>query len=512
MGIADHLSVIWQRRWQVLGASLAVAMAVYVWRSQGADVYEARSELTVTVAQTPTGDGSPTLESTDLVTAGFATAATSTPVLGAAREVSGLALTLDEVDDRVSVSSATGSGFLTVTTRGPSSGEALALNEAVVEALITHVESEQERARAELLAPIDQEIADLREELADLDRSDPSREGFLGQLTALLQVRSERQIQPEHRIDVLNPSSAEPDPVAPRPRRDALLELVVALVVNAELAVVAAAVGDRVASEQQLVGVLAARRLPVLARVPNRGGGVNLLESFRELRTNLLLLDLGHAGVSLAMLGAEPGMGKTFVSLNLARGFANGGQPAVLVDGDLRSPAIHGLLGLRRSPGLSEVAWFAGPLDLQAVAGQPSLRVLTAGEPAQDPSAVASGLGIPWAVAQLSEDAVVVVDTPPVNLFSDAAAIAHTCSAYLLVVDVQRTRRSQLERALDRLDHAGGIPAGVVLNRARIDDRRSTYAQERPVRRGWGRTGTATPPVPAPQFDPDAATPVRHPG
>lgn len=508
MGTADHLSVIWQRRWQVLGASLAVAMAVYVWRSQDADVYEARSELTVTVAQIAAGDGSPTLESTDLVTAGFATMATSTPVLGAAREISGLALTVDELDDRVSVSSETGSGFLTVTTQGPSTDEALVLNQAVAEALITHVQSEQERARAELLAPIDQEIADLRGELADLDPSDPSREGFLGQLTALLQVRSERQIQPEHRIDILNPSSAEPDPVAPRPGRDALLALVVAVVVNAELAVVAAAVGDRVSSEQQLTEVLVARRLPVLARVPRSGVGVNLVESFRELRTNLLLLDLERAGVAVAVLGAEPGVGKTFVSLNLARSFADGGQPTVLVDGDLRSPGIHPLLGLRRSPGLSEVAWFAGPLNLQAVPGQPSLRVLTAGEPAQDPAAVASGLGIEWAVAQLREDAVLVVDTPPVDLFSDAAAIAHTCGAYVFVVDVRRTRRSQLERALDRLDQAGGIPAGAVLNRVRVDDRRYEYAQERRPRR---RAGPVPPPTSTEQRDSDAAEPVDRP-
>jgi capsular exopolysaccharide synthesis family protein len=190
-------------------------------------------------------------------------------------------------------------------------------------------------------------------------------------------------------------------------------------------------------------------------------------EAYRHLRTTLhRMRHDGAASQSILVTSAQPGEGKTTTASNLAIAFARAGQKVLLVDADLRQPAVHTAFGFPMTPGLSDHLLGNKPFD-QVVRKTtiPDLSVLTSGEIPSNPSEV---LGSKMFTDFISEAErrfeILVLDTPPLLAVTDASILATEVDRLILVVSSGRTEVKALEAAKDMLESVDTKITGAVLN------------------------------------------------
>ncbi len=473
MDLSEHFGTIWRRRGRVVLVSLLVAAAVFAWSRSHPAVYRAESLLSVTPGRAP---GETNVEEHTLFLARtYAEVAVTTPVLTEAVLRSGLAISTATAAERVSAEASTEVGFIRLSATGPSAEEATRLARASAETLIDTISARQAETLQRALAPVEAELGQLEQALGKPAPNGPGQLALQARYEALLRSATEGRLRPTDQVAVIAGARSEPEPVAPRPVRDALFAFLAALVVNAELAVLLGALADRFSSKGQDDEITEVTGLPVLARVPT-GDGDEVVEAFRALRTNLVFLDTVERMRSVAMVSVDPGAGKSFSAVHLARSATGLGIPVVLVDGDLRRPSIHRQLRTALEPGLSELLRGAELHSaLRGVPGDEFLHVLTSGSAVTDPAAVVGGRQFAEVLERLDWAGMVVVDTPAGALFADGLAIASHCDATLVVVDARTTKRQAARHLVQQLRQLGANPIGVVLNRTEAPTRAGYY-------------------------------------
>jgi len=410
--------------------------------------------------------GQATTDDTNFLTQTYAQLGESVPVVFQAVKESGLKIDPSAGLGRISVSQIGNIAFLRVTATGPSPAAARALARGATIALTSAVEDQQNTSTLADIAPLNAQIDQLTKQLASLPPGSPAAGSLNNALQAAQTALYNREAQPRNRIIVASPAVASSTPVSPRPTTDALLALVVSFVVIAELWVVARAVGDRFSASDDSADIMKVVGLPVLARIP-KGSDADTIEAFRILRTNLMFLEGAGKPRTLAIVSANPDAGKTFVAIHLAESAAALDEKVVLVDADLRKPAIHERTGVVRAPGLSAVLQGADIASaLRRNGSSPFLRILPSGTPVSDPSGVLGARAFRSVLDALRAVRLVVVDTPPGALFADAMAVASQCDATVFVLDTKTSRKRAVRSTIESLERGGANIVGVVVNRA----------------------------------------------
>ena len=472
MDLAAHFGTIWRRRWRVLIATVVVVGAVFAWRDTRPRVYASTTLMSVTPART-TNSPIGSKDDVQFLAETYAALATTRPVLSNAISTAGLKVSVATAQDHVATDTSKNPGFIELTTTAATPEEAQALGAAVSSALVAEVARQQDAAKVDDLRGVESEIASVSSQLATLPPTSTERVALQAQYTALVQARVDSQVRPVDRVQTVAPSRASTTPVSPRPMRDAFLALVVALVINSELAVATEVLSDRFSVTDEVEDITELTGLPVLARVP-RGSVEDSLEEIRTLRAALMLTATTLRTV--AVVGAEQGSGKSFIARRLAAETAAMNIPVLLVDGDLRRPTVHAELSLRRSPGLSDLLQGAESDEVvQVDPDRPNLTVMTAGSVVADPLSLLSGSMVRAGIKKITGAELVIVDTPASSFFADAAAIAAQCDVTVLVVNAQRSRRRTVRKLVTQLHQAGAHPLGVVINWAESAPRSSAY-------------------------------------
>ena len=286
-------------------------------------------------------------------------------------------------------------------------------------------------------------------------------------------VDRERQLESLTALRISNVSMVDSarvdnaEQVAPRPRRNTALALVAGLIVGLILVALWETLSTRPRTEQEIEGLLG---MPFLARLTS-GRRVTPLrrqavigpdaDAVHTLRVNLELAS-SAAGVRTIMITSpRAGEGKSATTLQLALALARAGRQVTLVDLDLRSSALTGLVGLDNRPGITTVlqgeceltdALVAISLDQVDSSGAPAaangrrdfgalLEVVGSGPPRGHPSEIASSSALSAVLAELEQRAdIVLVETPPVLDAPDAAAVAPRLDGLLLVVSDRDAR------------------------------------------------------------------------
>ena len=189
-------------------------------------------------------------------------------------------------------------------------------------------------------------------------------------------------------------------------------------------------------------------------------------ESYRSVRTALQFSTNQGIPRSLLITSALSGEGKTTSALSLARNVAQLGKRVLLVDGDLRNPSLHKLLGLSSEVGLSNLLSGAAQFDavVQETAHE-GLSVILAGPLPPNPAELLAGppLGAMLASAYGRYDQV-IIDGPPVMGLADAPILAHDAEATVLVVQAGKTSLGSAQLALKRLRFAQARIVGALLS------------------------------------------------
>jgi capsular exopolysaccharide synthesis family protein len=189
------------------------------------------------------------------------------------------------------------------------------------------------------------------------------------------------------------------------------------------------------------------------------------VEQYRRLGAALHQAQLQHGIRSVMVTSALESEGKTLSATNLALMLSRSFRKRVLlVDGDLRKPAVHELLQLQNGIGLSDILKRpGGRLPIQILS--PTLSVITGGHHDPDPVAVLVSDAAQQFLAETRDQFDwVVVDTPPVILFPDAALFADKLDTCVMVVSAATTASPVAARAVGTIGASRIL--GVVLNRA----------------------------------------------
>jgi polysaccharide biosynthesis transport protein len=192
-----------------------------------------------------------------------------------------------------------------------------------------------------------------------------------------------------------------------------------------------------------------------------------MAESYRALRTSLLLSNLGAPPKVIMVTSALPQEGKTTTSINTAVVLAQKGVRVLLIDADLRRPSIHKTLGMGPRSGLSNV--LTGSIGMEQAITRtailPNLFILPAGTPPPNPAELLASANMKDVLTQLCEQYDhIVVDTPPSLSVTDAVVLSPRADAVVLVIRSGQTTKQALRRARDILAQVNAKVVGVLLN------------------------------------------------
>jgi succinoglycan biosynthesis transport protein ExoP len=192
-----------------------------------------------------------------------------------------------------------------------------------------------------------------------------------------------------------------------------------------------------------------------------------MAESYRALRTSLLLSNLGAPPKVIMITSALPQEGKTTTSINCAVVLAQKGIRVLLIDADLRRPSIHKTLGMGPRSGLSNV--LTGSATLQQTITRstilPNLSILPAGTPPPNPAELLASPNMRDVLEELrGQYDHIVVDTPPTLSVTDAVVLSPRADAIVLVIRSGHTTKQALRRSRDILMQVNAKVSGVLLN------------------------------------------------
>ncbi|WP_370458945.1 polysaccharide biosynthesis tyrosine autokinase [Aggregicoccus sp. 17bor-14] len=190
------------------------------------------------------------------------------------------------------------------------------------------------------------------------------------------------------------------------------------------------------------------------------------IESLRSLRTSLQFALAEGDNNTIVIGGPRPGVGKSFVSVNLAHVLADAGRRVLLVDADMRKGLLHRYFGGSRDSGLSEL--IRGAVNMATAVRStptPNVSFLPTGTLPPNPSELLASERFKDLLGRLQADFdVVLIDAPPILAVTDAAILARFAGVNLMVIRSGLHPMRELTAAVSRMEQNGTRPQGFVFN------------------------------------------------
>ncbi len=325
-------------------------------------------------------------------------------------------------------------------------------------------------------------------------------------LNTLLQRQRELQVTAGDRpneVSVATYSRLPKTPIGPQRMRNIFIAFLLSLGAGIGLAFLLDFLDDTVKSVEDVDRYI---HLPALALIPasrDRGRLVGIgspnapppadttalalindarspvAESYRHLRTSLLLSSAGQPPKTILITSSQPSEGKTTTAVNTAFMLAQTGAEILIVDCDLRRPRLHAHFDLPNARGLTN--WLSGETNiedlLQSYDKQPNLKFLTSGPVPPNPAELLGSDEMRKLLAELSERFThIVIDSPPAISFTDASILSTMVDGVVLVVHGGRSSRAVVRRAKQQLLDVGAHIFGVVLNNVKVETQDYYYS------------------------------------
>ena len=285
-------------------------------------------------------------------------------------------------------------------------------------------------------------------------------------------------------------------PIGPARFRNVMIAFLLSLVAGIGLAFLLDFLDDTVKSVDDIDRYV---HLPALAMIPASRGERNRLkgvvpqhtggpestalamiddvrspiaESYRHLRTSLLLSSAGQPPKTILVTSSQPSEGKTTTAINTAYMLAQTGAEVLIIDCDLRRPRLHAQFEVSNARGLT--TWLSGEKDLdgiiQSCPRTGNLKILTSGPVPPNPAELLGSDEMRKLLVQLGERyAHIIIDSPPAISFTDASILSTMVDGVMLVVHGGRSSRAVVRRAKQQLLDVGAHIFGVVLNNVRLE-------------------------------------------
>ena len=201
----------------------------------------------------------------------------------------------------------------------------------------------------------------------------------------------------------------------------------------------------------------------------------SVVEAYRMLRTSILLSTAGTPPKTILVTSSQPGEGKTTTAVNTAISLAQLGASVLLIDSDLRRPAVHKTFKLQNIKGLSGYLSGSSKIeDLIIKLPMTNLSVLTSGPIPPNPAELISSERMKEMLRMLGEQFEhIIIDSPPLISVTDPVILSTMVDGSILVIQAGRSTRDMVRRARQELSGVGAKIFGVVLNN--VDVKREGY-------------------------------------
>ena len=205
-----------------------------------------------------------------------------------------------------------------------------------------------------------------------------------------------------------------------------------------------------------------------------------LAEAYRHLRTSILLSTAGRPPRTLLVTSSMPSEGKTTTAVNTAMSLAQTGAKVLIVDADMRRPRLHSIFNLNNDHGLSALlSCEASEAEVSSAIQhdeESGLFILTSGPVPPNPAELVGSEQMLRLITTVTPNFThVVIDSPPVAVFTDGVLIATMVDGVLLVVHSGKSSRKVIARARKLLQDVGARIIGVVLNKVEAAGSNSYY-------------------------------------
>lgn len=209
-------------------------------------------------------------------------------------------------------------------------------------------------------------------------------------------------------------------------------------------------------------------------------------EAYKSIRTNIAFSVMKEGCKTIVVTSSMAGEGKTTTTIHLAISFAQAGQRVLLIDGDLRKPKIHQYFSLPNSPGLTNYLGASVQrgehVNVNSVTHKTqysNLYVICSGSIPPNPSEILGSDPMSRFIdeVEMMYD-YVIIDTPPINLVSDALPVIKKSDGVILVVRQNLSTHPEVERALSALQFIDAKVLGFIVNFADSGSRSSRYGRK----------------------------------
>jgi tyrosine-protein kinase Etk/Wzc len=192
-------------------------------------------------------------------------------------------------------------------------------------------------------------------------------------------------------------------------------------------------------------------------------------EAYRTMRTNITFARPDEIAKTIVFTSPMPGDGKTTSAANLAITLAQQGVKILLIDGDLRRGLLNNVFGLPREPGLSNVLLGRSALDATIrpidLGENGQLDFLATGTLPPNPAEMLGSQHMKNLLGELeSKYDVVIIDSPPLNVVTDAAVLGTVADGVVIIARAGVTEKLGLLYAVEQLQNVRAPLLGAVLN------------------------------------------------
>ncbi len=389
----------------------------------------------------------------------------------ASRYIGG-AISAADFAKRTKVTTDPNSNLVTVTVRDPRPKVAAAAADAMVKSYVNTQRATQRSKLNRAERQVQDEIDSLSAGARDSVRGQGLQE-------RLRQVRIIGALA-DGGVDVVQAARVASSPVAPRPKRSALLGLLAGLLLGVGVALLRSRLDDRIRDTDELSALWP---LPVVGLIPQTGDLEGLgralpsgsaLEPFALTRTNLRYLHVGGDLKSVIVTSALEGEGKSTVTWNLAVAAAMAESRVLVLEADLRRPVLAERLSLGGGKGLSEVLAGIVPvadvLSTVEIADEDrgvkvAVDVVPAGLTPPSPIALLERATLGEVLKELAPSYdLILIDTPPSTVVADALVALEHADGAVVVSRLSRVTRSALTRMRDQFGAIDKPVVGGVVN------------------------------------------------
>jgi capsular exopolysaccharide synthesis family protein len=325
-------------------------------------------------------------------------------------------------------------------------------------------------------------------------------------------------------VAVVEPAIIPDEPIGPRRLISVIMALIMSTALGCGVALFLEYLDDTVRSTDDVEKLL---RLPALAVIPSvdqsprrrllaaggKGPKTNdadlmksellikadsrssLAESYRQLRTSILLSTAGHAPKSLLVTSSVPSEGKTTTAVNTAISLAQTGASVLVLDADMRRPRLHRIFGIGNQAGLSTIlSSEMSEKDIIAITQkdeESNLHLMPSGPIPPNPAELIGSDQMRRLLKVLERNFThVVIDSPPIASFTDGVLLGSMVSGVLLVVHAGKSSRGVVKRSRMLLQDVGAKIFGVVLNNVNLRSQEDYYYYQNYYHQSYYKDGS----------------------